>query len=254
LDKARAHCNQKIEDALFDIYNYASKREYNQPFKECDRLTSLQEELEKNAVILEKTERTTVCKSKLSIEARARNKALLSRKELNLAVLLNRIPAKKLREYNKYPSAFRIGFIHSILEKEFDIASATITDIGFLGLFLKSLLQILYRYANKIEKNNNDKNEFVTLIEKLITAFIYRPITLQKIIQILISSKKVRYKMSNKMNRMMQMLNLPIMKKTIQCPSKTLMLQQNVQRKHPLQKILLLPQLSSRALPINVVF
>jgi hypothetical protein len=44
------------------------------------------------------------------------------------------------------------------------------------------------------------------------------------------------------------------MKKTIQCPSKTLMLQQNVQRKHPLQKILLLPQLSSRALPINVVF
>jgi len=190
LDKARAQCNQKIEDALFDIYNYASKHEYNQPFKECDRLTTLQEELEKNAIILEKTERTTVCKSKILIEARARNKALRSRNELNLAVLLSRIPAKKLREYVKYPLAFRIGFIHSILEKEFDIASTTITDIGFLGLFPKSLLQILYRYANKIENHNNDKDEFVTLIEKLITAFIYRPVTLQKIIQILISSKK----------------------------------------------------------------
>jgi len=144
----------------------------------------------KNAVILEKTERTTVYKSKLSIEARASNKALLSRNELNLAVLLNRIPEKKLREYDNYPLAFRIGFIHSILEKEFDIASATITDIGFLGLFPKSLLQTLYRYAKKIEKNSNEKNEFLTLIEKLITAFIYRPITLQKIIQILISNKK----------------------------------------------------------------
>jgi hypothetical protein len=146
--------------------------------------------LEKNAVTLEKAERTTVCKSKLFVEAKARNKASLSRNELNLAILLNRIPAEKLREYDKYPLTFRIGFIHSILEKEFDIASATITDIGFLGLFPKVLLQVLYRYANKIEKNNNNKNEFVTLIKKLITAFIYRPITLQKIVQILISSKK----------------------------------------------------------------
>jgi len=146
--------------------------------------------LEKNTVILEKAERTTVCKSKLLIEARARNKALLSRNELNLAVLLNMVPAKKLREYDKYPSAFQIGFVHSILKKEFDIASATITDIGFLGISPKALLQVLYRYANKIEKNNNGKNEFVTLIEKLITAFMYRSITLQKTVHIFISSKK----------------------------------------------------------------
>jgi hypothetical protein len=103
LKEARAHCNQKIEDALFDIYNYTSKLEYNWPFQEWIRLTTLQEELEKNAVTLEKAERTTVCKSKLFVEAKARNKALLSRNELNLAILLNRIPAEKLREYDKYP-------------------------------------------------------------------------------------------------------------------------------------------------------
>jgi hypothetical protein len=34
LKEARAHCNQKIEDALFDIYNYTSKLEYNWPFQE----------------------------------------------------------------------------------------------------------------------------------------------------------------------------------------------------------------------------
>jgi hypothetical protein len=34
-----------------------------------------------------------------------------------------------------------------------------------------------------------DRMEFTMMIEKLVTAFIYRPITIQKVIQILISRK-----------------------------------------------------------------
>ncbi len=75
---------------------------------------------------------------------------------------------------------FQLGFIHSIPENEFDISSATITDVGFLGLFPKPLLQILNQYTRNIEKDNqagSETSEFKILIDKLITAFIYRPIT-----------------------------------------------------------------------------
>ena len=83
-----------------------------------------------------------------------------------------------------------MGFIHSILENEFDIATATITDVGYLGLFPKSILKMLHQYAREIGRFNQDKGEFMTLIDKLLTAFIYRPITIQKMIQLMITKKK----------------------------------------------------------------
>jgi len=57
LIKTREHCNQKIELALFDIYDYASKLEYNQLLQRCNCLSKLQEDLERVASNLEKTER-----------------------------------------------------------------------------------------------------------------------------------------------------------------------------------------------------
>jgi len=32
---------------------------------------------------------------------------------------------------------YQLGFIHSIPEYDFDFASAPITDVGFLGIFLR---------------------------------------------------------------------------------------------------------------------
>jgi hypothetical protein len=45
-------------------------------------------------------------------------------------------------ENNKYPLFAQLGFINAILEEEFDIAIATITDIGFLGFSPKLITKI----------------------------------------------------------------------------------------------------------------
>ncbi len=71
-----------------------------------------------------------------------------------------------------------------------DIASTTIADVSFLGFFPKKLLQILQKYANEIKRFNQDSGDFISLIDNLVTAFIYRPITLQKIIRMMIAKKK----------------------------------------------------------------
>ena len=68
--------------------------------------------------------------------------------------------------------------------------SLGITDVNFLGLFPKPILQTLHQYSRRVEKCSNDKNEFMNLIDKLITAFIYRPITIQKVIQIMLTKRK----------------------------------------------------------------
>jgi hypothetical protein len=121
---------------------------------------------------LEKQERTIVKNFQLHVEARRNNTAILSKNALNLLVLLNKVPAEKFQEHSLYPLTFQLGFIHSILEEEVNIASATITDVGFQGLFPKGLLQVLYKYAREIERMNQDKTEFIALIDELITAFI----------------------------------------------------------------------------------
>jgi hypothetical protein len=71
-----------------------------------------------------------------------------------------------------------------------DIASTTIADVSFLGFFPKKLLQILQKYANEIKRFNQDSGDFISLIDNLVTAFIYRAITLQKIIRMMIAKKK----------------------------------------------------------------
>ena len=43
---------------------------------------------------------------------------------------------------------------------------------------------------NDIKKSNQDNDEFISLIDNLVTAFIYRPITIQKVIQILVTRRK----------------------------------------------------------------
>jgi hypothetical protein len=73
-----------------------------------------------------------------------------------------------------------LGFIHSIPEEDFDVSSATITDVGSTGLFPKSILQKLYQYAQEIERFQQDKGDFMLLIDNLITAFIYRLLTIKK--------------------------------------------------------------------------
>jgi len=124
------------------------------------------------------------------MDSRNNNVAILARNSLNIAVLLNRILSSKIRDYDSFPLAHRLGFIHSLPEGDFDVASANITDVGFLGLFPKSLLQILYQYAREVDKSGHNKDEFLTLVNKLVTAFIYRPIVIQKTTQIMLSKMK----------------------------------------------------------------
>jgi len=83
-----------------------------------------------------------------------------------------------------------VGFIHLINENEFDIAAATIVDVGFLGLFPKAILQCIYKYANQMEKTKHDKEHYMSLVNDLITAFVYRRIVMQKVIHIMLSKQK----------------------------------------------------------------
>ena len=105
-------------------------------------------------------------------------------------IQLNRLPPTKLTEYDTFPLASRMGFIHAIPEKDFDIAQATVTDVGFLGLFPKKILQELRAYARDIEKAKESNDEFIHLMNQLLHTFLYRSITVQKTIQILMSGFK----------------------------------------------------------------
>jgi hypothetical protein len=172
LIKARFYCHQKIENAICELHKYASVREYGTSFHENSRTSRLQEELEKTALVLERHERPIVQNSQVLMDSRDSNAAILARHSLNIAVLLNRICSSKICDYDSSPLAHRLGFIHSLPESDFDVASATITDVGFLGLFPKSLLQILYQYAREVDKSGHSKDEFKTLVNKLGTVFM----------------------------------------------------------------------------------
>jgi len=139
---ARSFCHQKIENAIFALYDFASMREYGTPLQETLQISSLQERMERVASELELLERPIVQNSYLILRSRDTNKCILSRHSLNTAILLNKIPAERLYGYDKYPLAHRVGFIHLINENDFDIAAATIVDVGFLGLFPKAILHI----------------------------------------------------------------------------------------------------------------
>jgi hypothetical protein len=91
-----------------------------------------------------------------------------------LDILLQRLPSEKLIDYDMFPLSYEIGFIHIIPESELDMAQATITltDVGFLGLFPKRILQELRAYAREMERLNESNDEFLKLTNQLITNFI----------------------------------------------------------------------------------
>jgi hypothetical protein len=127
LIKARFFCHQKIENAIYKLYEYASIREYDTSFHENPRTSRLQEKLEKAALALERHKRPIAQNSQVRMDSRNNNVAILARNSLNIAMLLNGIPATKIRDYYSFPLAHRLGFIHSLPEGDFAVASATIT-------------------------------------------------------------------------------------------------------------------------------
>jgi len=91
----------------------------------------------------------------------------------------------------KYPLSSQLGFIHAIPEDDFDIASATITDVGFLGFFPKLIFLALRRCDTEIQRFSAvNITEFKSLVDNLIAAFFYRPIAIQKVIHILLAKHK----------------------------------------------------------------
>ena len=70
------------------------------------------------------------------------------------------------------------------------MSKATITDVGFLGLFPKKIFQVLRTYTKELEQSNEGSAAFFTLHNCLFNAFIYRPITIQKVIHILLAAFK----------------------------------------------------------------
>jgi hypothetical protein len=82
-------------------------------------------------------EKPIVNSSHLEYQRRTNNIAIKSKQDVQTLVLLCKLSPSKLEEYQKYPLSSQLGFIHAIPEDDFDIASATITNVGFLGFFPK---------------------------------------------------------------------------------------------------------------------
>jgi hypothetical protein len=97
----------------------------------------------------------------------------------------------KLEEFDTFPLTSQIGIIHAIPEEDFDIARATISDLCFFSLFPKNLFQALRKYELMIKRFDEHKSgPFRSLIDALNTAIIYRPITMQKVIQIMLTQHR----------------------------------------------------------------
>jgi hypothetical protein len=189
LVKTRDFCHDKMEQAIFNIYDFASMLEYDIPLSSAPRSPSLQEHLEQMALDIETMSRPVIINSQCKMETRSINKAILRPHALTMATLLHQLPVSLAQQYNKYPLAHRLGFIHCILEHQLDLALATITDVAFLGLFPKQLLQILHRYTYTIQSPSH-KEQYQQLVYMLITSFVYRPIILQKVIHIMLAKQK----------------------------------------------------------------
>jgi hypothetical protein len=191
LRRVREYCNRKIENALHELYCFSSLRESNCLPHEHNRTCTLQEHLAAAAKEAELQERPTVQSSNIVYETRPTNIAIKSRHEITLLVLLQKLPEEKIDEFDRFPYASQLGFLQAIPECDFNIATATITDVGFLGLFPKKIFQELRRYAKKVEKDTpTASSEFQTLFDRLIDAFVLRPVTIQKIIHMLIAKHK----------------------------------------------------------------
>jgi hypothetical protein len=110
-----------LEIALQNLYNFASLKEFN-------------------------VERPVFWFSKVVYERRITNQAIKSLFDIQLAVLLNKLPADKLDEFIRFPWSSQLGFIRAIPEQDLNTATATITDVGFIGSFPKIIFQAMCRY------------------------------------------------------------------------------------------------------------
>jgi len=149
LVKTRDHCNQKLEIALQKLYNFAYLREFNMQLSDNTQSTMLQENMIMAAKDAELQERPDIRFSKVVYEKRTTNQAIKSCFDVQLAVLLNKLPATKLDEFIRFPLSSQLGFMHAIPEQDFNTATATVTDVGFIGLFPKCFFK---QCANMVEK------------------------------------------------------------------------------------------------------
>ena len=92
-----------------------------------------------------------------------------------------------MEEYRSFPPSAQLGFIYAIPEDTYDIATASITEVSFIGLFPKQIYHVLRSYG---KQHPAIAAEFNNLIEDLISAFVYRPLTMQKVVHILIARQK----------------------------------------------------------------
>jgi hypothetical protein len=174
--------------------------EYNCPFDESTRNTTLFENLHNAALDAETQQRPIVKSSHLVNEARSNNIAIKSRVEIQRLILIRKMEPTKLEEFDTFPLTSQLGIIHAIPEEDFDIARATISDLCFLGLFPKSLFQALCKYKLIIKKIDEYKSgKFRTHIDALTTAIIYHPITMQKVIQIMLTHHRTHWTPLRKM-------------------------------------------------------
>lgn len=198
LIKARNFCNEKIEQAVHALYDFASTRECNLSFENNSRTSTLQATLEQIAVDIEKQEHPVFRNNQIVMEARTVNKAILRRSDIQYSIANQKLPEDKLLEFDQFPLSSRLGFLHALPEQEFDIGSAPITDVAYSGFFPKAILKELHHYARIIRTSNEDDTEFTTLIESLTTAVIYKSIVVQKVIHILLADAKALLRLLEK--------------------------------------------------------
>jgi hypothetical protein len=192
LTKTRDHCHKRIEAALHALYNFASTQEFGIPIATATHKTILQENMEHVASATETQERIIVQNSNIVLSARESNIAILREQALTEAILLNRLPASKIQDYRRFTLAIKLGIIHHIPEESFSMAMATIIDVGFMGLFPKALLHVLRTYSQNVRRTKpNMQQTFEALTNALISAFIYRTITMQQVIMLAKERKNV---------------------------------------------------------------
>mmetsp|Transcript_28434 Transcript_28434/g.40755 ORF Transcript_28434/g.40755 Transcript_28434/m.40755 type:complete len:199 (+) Transcript_28434:2443-3039(+) len=150
---ARKFRYANIEQSLTNIYNFAAYQEYDTSLQDTTRQTKLQEDFERTVLQTELLERPICRNSTVVNEKRTQHQAILPRHQIEIFTLLQKLPASKLQEYDDSPLAHRAGLIHSISEDSFSLDTATIIDVNFLGLFPKSLLDVLRRYKNKLKSD-----------------------------------------------------------------------------------------------------
>jgi len=97
--------------------------------------------------------RPVIRNTQIEVERRSHNKAIQSRREIQTAVLLYNLPSNKLEQYDTFPLMSQLGFLHAIPEDQLDISTATITDVGFLGLFPKRILRAVKKIQQQRLQN-----------------------------------------------------------------------------------------------------